>query len=89
MVEEDVLEDVFRHPCLVEGAHEPLADERVDGVPVDGLSPYELTTLVQAPTDKGRAAGAAVAAMLDGRAPASVLFTCTFREGNTTGPLPR
>ena len=60
-----------------------------DGVPVDGLSPYELTTLVQAPTDKGRAAGAAVAAMLDGRAPASVLFTCTFREGNTTGPLPR
>ncbi|WP_431803399.1 LacI family DNA-binding transcriptional regulator [Microbacterium sp. bgisy203] len=57
-----------------------------DGVPVDGLAPYELTTLVQAPTDKGRAAGAAVAAMLEGDQPASVLFTCTFRVGNTTGP---
>jgi len=59
-----------------------------DGVPVDGLSPYELTTLVQQATDKGRAAGAAVAAMLEGRPPASVLLTCTFREGNTTGPPP-
>lgn len=59
-----------------------------DGVRVDGLSPYELTTLVQAATDKGRAAGAAVAAMLEGRPPASILLTCTFREGNTTGPPP-
>lgn len=59
-----------------------------DGVPVDGLSPYELTTLVQQATDKGRAAGAAVAAMLEGVPPASVLLTCTFREGNTTGPPP-
>lgn len=59
-----------------------------DGVPVDGLAPYELTTLVQAPTDKGRAAGAAVAAMLEGDQPASVLFTCTFLVGNTTGPAP-
>ena len=59
-----------------------------DGVPVDGLSPYELTTLVQQATDKGRAAGAAVAALLEGVPPASVLLTCTFREGNTTGPPP-
>ena len=73
----------------VAGRAKDLTVTGFDGVPVDGLSPYELTTLVQAPTDKGRAAGAAVAAMLDGRAPASVLFTCTFREGNTTGPLPR
>lgn len=59
-----------------------------DGVPVDGLAPYELTTLVQAAADKGRAAGEAVVAMLDAREPASVLLTCVFRKGNTTGPAP-
>lgn len=60
-----------------------------DGVRVDGLTPYELTTLVQDATAKGRAAGEAVAAMLSGREPASVHFTCAFRVGNTTGPPPR
>jgi len=55
-----------------------------DGVPVDGLAPYELTTLVQPATVKGRAAGAAIAAMLDGREPESVDLTSTFRIGNTT-----
>ncbi|WP_438354739.1 LacI family DNA-binding transcriptional regulator [Microbacterium sp. CJ88] len=60
-----------------------------DGVVVDGLAPYSLTTLVQPASEKGRAAGDAVAAMLDGRDAASILFTCTFREGNTTGPAPR
>ncbi|MBN9215142.1 MAG: transcriptional regulator [Microbacterium sp. SCN 70-200] len=59
-----------------------------DGVPVDGLAPYRLTTLVQAATEKGRAAGAAVAAMLEGEEPASVLLTCEFRLGNTSGPAP-
>ncbi|KJL40360.1 MULTISPECIES: LacI family DNA-binding transcriptional regulator [Microbacterium] len=59
-----------------------------DGIVVDGLAPYELTTLVQPATDKGRAAGAAVAAMLEGTPAASIRFTCTFREGNTTGPAP-
>ena len=59
-----------------------------DGIVVDGLAPYELTTLVQPATDKGRAAGAAVAAMLEGAPAASIRFTCTFREGNTTGPAP-
>lgn len=57
-----------------------------DGVPVDGLAPYVLTTLVQAATEKGRAAGAVIAAMLDDREPSSLLFTCEFRPGNTTGP---
>lgn len=57
-----------------------------DGIPVDGLAPYELTTLVQAAAEKGRAAGDAVAAMLDGRVPTSVHLTCPFRVGNTTGP---
>lgn len=57
-----------------------------DGVAVDGVAPYELTTVVQPATEKGRAAGDAVTAMLDGGVAASLLFTCTFREGNTTAP---
>ncbi|MFT3797906.1 MAG: LacI family DNA-binding transcriptional regulator [Microbacterium sp.] len=57
-----------------------------DGVPVDGLAPYELTTLVQDAAGKGRAAGTAIVTMLDGRAPASVVLTCEFRRGNTTAP---
>lgn len=59
-----------------------------DGIVVDGLAPYELTTLVQPATEKGRAAGQAVAAMLDGADAASIRFTCDFREGNTTAPPP-
>ncbi|MFE1646288.1 LacI family DNA-binding transcriptional regulator [Microbacterium sp. P01] len=55
-----------------------------DGIVVDGLAPYLLTTLVQEPADKGRAAGRAIAAMLEGRPAASMLFTCVFRAGNTT-----
>lgn len=58
-----------------------------DGIVVDGLAPYALTTLVQPAADKGRAAGETVAAMLDGRDAASVRFSCVFREGNTTGPV--
>lgn len=60
-----------------------------DGIVVDGLAPYELTTLVQPATEKGRAAGEAVAAMLDGGEAATIRFTCDFREGNTTAPPPR
>lgn len=60
-----------------------------DGIPVDGLAPHQLTTLVQDATGKGRAAGEAVAALLDGRPPASVLLTCPFRRGSTTGPASR
>lgn len=59
-----------------------------DGIAVDGLAAYELTTLVQSAAEKGRAAGEAVAAMLEGRTPASVLLPCRFRPGNTTGPPP-
>jgi DNA-binding LacI/PurR family transcriptional regulator len=57
-----------------------------DGIVVDGLAPYRLTTLVQPAADKGRAAGLAVAAMLEGKPAASIRFTCQFREGNTTAP---
>lgn len=59
-----------------------------DGIRVDGLAPYELTTMVQPAVEKGRAAGAAIVAMLVGEQPASVLFTSVFRSGNTTGPAP-
>ncbi|MCR2762716.1 LacI family DNA-binding transcriptional regulator [Microbacterium sp. zg.B48] len=57
-----------------------------DGIVVDGLAPYRLTTLVQPAAEKGRAAGQAVAAMLAGQPAASIRFTCVFRVGNTTGP---
>ena len=57
-----------------------------DGVDVDGIAPAELATLVQPAVDKGRAAGRAVTAMLDGRAAESLTLTCEFREGNTTAP---
>lgn len=67
---------------------EDLSVTGFDGVPVDGLAPYMLTTLVQAAAEKGRAAGAVIAAMLDDREPTSLLFTCEFRSGNTTGPAP-
>lgn len=57
-----------------------------DGVTVDGIAPYRLTTMVQPAAEKGRAAGQMIAALLAGRAAASVRFTSVFREGNTTGP---
>ncbi|MFT4230262.1 MAG: LacI family DNA-binding transcriptional regulator [Microbacterium sp.] len=58
-----------------------------DGIAVDGLAPYVLTTLVQPAAEKGRAAGEAVAALLEGRVAAGIRLTCTFREGNTTAPV--
>lgn len=65
---------------------EDLSVTGFDGIGVDGLAPYELTTLVQAATEKGRAAGEAVAVLLSGEVPESITFTCTFRIGNTTAP---
>ncbi|QKJ17991.1 LacI family DNA-binding transcriptional regulator [Microbacterium hominis] len=67
---------------------EDLSVTGFDGIEIDGLAPYELTTLVQPAADKGRAAGVAVAAMLEGREAASIRFTCVFREGNTTAAAP-
>lgn len=65
---------------------EQLSVTGFDGIVVDGLAPYRLTTLVQPAAEKGRAAGQAVAAMLAGQSAASIRFTCVFRVGNTTGP---
>ena len=55
-----------------------------DGVVVDGLAPHVLTTLVQPATAKGRAAGEAVAAMLEDEPPSGLDLACTFRVGTTT-----
>lgn len=55
-----------------------------DGVRVDGLWPYDLTTLVQPAVDKGRAAGRAVVDMLEGREITPESFTSEFHQGNTT-----
>ncbi len=59
-----------------------------DGVDVDGLAPYRLTTMAQPATEKGRAAGEAVVAMLGHHDVPSVCFSSVFREGNTTAPPP-
>ncbi len=60
-----------------------------DGIAVDGLAPFELTTMVQPAMEKGRAAGEAVVAMLEGRQAPSVCFSSVYREGNTTAPIVR
>ncbi|QCQ17451.1 LacI family DNA-binding transcriptional regulator [Microbacterium sp. RG1] len=58
-----------------------------DGVSVDGVAPLTLTTMVQPAAEKGRAAGIAVSAMLEGVVPPDILLTSVFRPGNTTGPV--
>jgi len=55
-----------------------------DGVRVEGLAPYELTTLVQPSVEKGRAAGRAAIALLEGGHPEPVAFVSELRVGNTT-----
>jgi DNA-binding LacI/PurR family transcriptional regulator len=55
-----------------------------DGARVDGLWPYDLTTLVQPAVDKGRAAGAAIVDMLEGSVAHPATFTSVFHLGNTT-----
>lgn len=57
-----------------------------DGVRVDGLWPYDLTTLVQPAVDKGRAAGRAIVDMLQGGSAHPASFTSEFHQGNTTAP---
>jgi DNA-binding LacI/PurR family transcriptional regulator len=59
-----------------------------DGVRIDGLTSHDLTTMVQPAAEKGRAAGAAVAALLAGGEASSARFECEFHRGDTTGPGP-
>lgn len=60
-----------------------------DGVRVDGLAPYDLTTLVQPSAAKGRAAGEALVQMLAGEQPEGTCFSSEFHRGNTTAPPAR
>lgn len=55
-----------------------------DGVRVEGLWPYDLTTLVQPAVEKGRAAGRALLRLLEGEEPDRPTFTSVFHRGNTT-----
>lgn len=55
-----------------------------DGARVDGLWPYDLTTMVQPAIDKGRAAGVAIVDMLEGAVAHPATFTSEFHLGNTT-----
>jgi len=59
-----------------------------DGIRVDDPRAASLTTMAQPSHEKGRAAGRAVLAMLDGGHPEPVAFHSTFRRGTTTGPAP-
>ncbi|UJP09493.1 LacI family DNA-binding transcriptional regulator [Microbacterium sp. KUDC0406] len=55
-----------------------------DGIAVDGLGDYRLTTAVQPAVRKGRAAGEQIVRMLDGEPGETVHLTCRFRPGSTT-----
>ncbi len=59
-----------------------------DGISTDGTAPRILTTMVQPAAEKGRAAGAAIAAMLAGQDAPTIRLTSTFRRGDTTGAVP-
>ncbi|MCS0498356.1 LacI family DNA-binding transcriptional regulator [Protaetiibacter mangrovi] len=59
-----------------------------DGVRLDGITPYALTTLVQPAVEKGRAAGRAVREALAGRTPVPVSFASELRAGTTAAPPP-
>ena len=69
------------------GVPKDLSITGFDGIVVDGLAPYQLTTMHQPAYDKGRAVGDALSRLLEGKTTPSIRFTCTFREGNTTAPL--
>lgn len=59
-----------------------------DGLDLPWLSPDVLTSVSQPLVEKGRALGAAVAAVLVGDTPEDVLLKTTFQEGTTTGRVP-
>ncbi|WP_253202178.1 LacI family DNA-binding transcriptional regulator [Subtercola sp. PAMC28395] len=59
-----------------------------DGLRIEGMSDYDLTTMVQPATEKGRAAGLAVTQLLSGRESGDVSLTSYLHVGNTSGPVP-
>lgn len=70
------------------GVHVPddLSVVGFDGVHVDGLGPYDLTTLVQPAAAKGRAAGEVIIRLLAGEPADPASFTSEFHRGTTTAP---
>jgi DNA-binding LacI/PurR family transcriptional regulator len=60
-----------------------------DGVDLPWLAPELLTTVVQPTSEKGRAAGRAVAALVEGRRPDDLVLPVHLRVGTTTGEAPR
>lgn len=65
---------------------EDLSITGFDGVRVDGIAPYTITTMRQPAFEKGVAAGEALLRLLDGEETPSVRLACTFVPGNTTAP---
>ena len=55
-----------------------------DGVQIDELGEYDLTTVIQPAVEKGRAAGRAAVELVDGGTPASMAFTSLLHIGTTT-----
>lgn len=70
------------------GVPEELSITGFDGIAVDGLAPFELTTLVQPAWEKGRVAGELIRELIEGGMPRSHDLTSRFRMGNTTAPPP-
>jgi DNA-binding LacI/PurR family transcriptional regulator len=57
-----------------------------DGADLPWLEPVRLSTVVQPTTEKGQAAGRAVATLLSGQVPEDVVLPVRLRVGTTTGP---
>ena len=55
-----------------------------DGIALDGISPHDLTTMVQHAAEQGLAAGRAILQLMDGQSPEPVHFTSSFHRGGTT-----
>jgi len=60
-----------------------------DGIRLEGIAPHDLTTMVQPAFEKGRAAGRAVLALIEGDEAEPVSFESVFHEGATTAPPAR
>jgi len=77
--------------ALERGLHVPrdLSVVGFDGIRLEGIAPHDLTTMVQPAFEKGRAAGRAVLALIEGDEAEPVSFESVFHEGSTTAPPAR
>lgn len=58
-----------------------------DGIPIDGIAPRKLTTVVQPAFEKGQRAAEAMTALLAGKPFDSVVIDTVFRSGNTVADV--